>query len=151
MTQVRQNPEPACNCWQYGGASPCLFGHLVLVSPGQLIQVGLQNGLHFIMVGRAEGGRWWLAVGHCGGRWSSPPQGRSGTPLLLLVMVQVLVTVRLNGHGRGPAVAVISETHTQILLILTSHKNIAALMMSWGKVTNYQGIAKHRAWCHSCI
>lgn len=81
----------------FEGASPCLLSHLILVSSGQLIQVGLQNGLHLLMVGRAERGRWGLAEGGCRRRRCPSSQGRCGTPLLLYLIVQTLVAVGLNG------------------------------------------------------
>lgn len=94
------------------GVSPCLLGHLVLVSSGQLIQVGLQDGLHFLVVGGAERGRRGLAEGNRRRRGGSASQRRSGASLLLYLVVQVLVTVGLN--GRGPAVAVVSGMYTPL-------------------------------------
>lgn len=94
--------------WFSCGASPCLLGHLVLVGPGQLIQVGLQDGLHLLVVGRAERGRRRLAEGNGRRRRGSPaPQRGSRASLLLHLVVQVLVTVGVNRHGRGPTVAVV--------------------------------------------
>lgn len=102
--------------WSFKRSSPCLLGHLILVRSGQLIQVGLQNGLHFLMVGRAERGRWGLVEGSCCRRGGSSSQGRSGTSLLFYLIVQILVAVGLDRHGRGPAVAVISGMWTECFL-----------------------------------
>lgn len=88
--------------------SPRLLGHLILISSGQLVQVGLQNGLHLLVVGRAERrGRGLVEGGRCRRRGSAS-QGRSGAPLLLDLIVQILVAVGLERHGRGPG-AVISS------------------------------------------
>lgn len=89
---------------------PCLLGHLILVSSGQLIQVGLQNGLHFLVVGRAERGGWGLAEGSCCRGWRASPQGRSGASILLYFIVQTLVAVGLEGHGWSPVVAIVAVT-----------------------------------------
>ena len=89
--------------------SPGLLGHLVLVRPGQLVQVRLQDGLHLLMVGGAQGGGGRLAEGRRHGRRGTPFYGRGGAVFLLPVVVQV----GLDVQGRGPAVAVVPAMGTE--------------------------------------
>lgn len=101
--------------WSFVRSLPCLLGHLILVSSGQFIQVGLQNRLHLLMVSGAERRGWRLAEGSCCRRRGSPSQGWSGTPIPFYLIVQTLVVVGLERHGRCP-VAVISTMWTKWLL-----------------------------------
>lgn len=133
--------------WKEGGLNnvnwsslPCLLGHLILVSSGQLIQVGLQNGLHFLMVGRAERRGWGLAERSCCcccRRGGSSSQGRSGTSLLLYLIVQILVAVGLDRHGWSPTVAVISGKCGQNVFSVNHHINFAEHMIAYLCWTNF--------------
>ena len=92
-----------------GQTVPCLFGHVQLVRSGQLVQVGLEHGLHLLAGGGGEGGCGLLAEGHRGRGGGHAPDGRRGDSLVLLLqlVLQALVEVGLHGHGRAPAVALI--------------------------------------------
>lgn len=92
------------------GRLPCLLGHVHLVGSRQLVQMGLQHGLHLVPRRRGEGGRRLLAEGDGGRGGGHPADGRGGHPLLLFLqlVLHALVEVRLHRHRRTPAVAFVS-------------------------------------------
>lgn len=95
--------------WSQCCCLPWLLGYFILVSSGQLIQMGLQNRLHFLMVSWAER-RWWRLVVRCCccRRGSSSSERWSRSPLFLSVIVQTLVAVGRERERRGPTVVVVS-------------------------------------------
>ena len=88
---------------------PCLFCHVQLVNSGQLVQMGLEHGLHLVPRRRGESGRGLLPEGHSSRGGGDSSDGRGGDPLLLLLqlVLQALVKVGLHGHGGAPTVTLI--------------------------------------------
>lgn len=90
---------------------PCLFCHVQLVRSGQLIQMGLEHGLHLISGRGGQGGCGLLSKGHSSGGWGDPPDRRGGNPffLFLQLILHALVEICLHRHGRSPTIALIPE------------------------------------------
>ena len=123
---------------------PCLFCHVHLVRSGQLIQMGLEHGLHLVPGRRGEGGCGLLSKGHsCWGR-GNPSDWRGGNPLLLFLqlVLHALVKIGLHGHGRAPAITLIPDVRRDIYCtkVLTSANGQSDLGMQQGIITSTEEV-----------
>lgn len=128
------------NCVNKNVLLPCLFCHVHLVCSGQLIQMGLEHGLHLVPGRRGEGGCGLLSKGHSSRGRGNPSDGRGGNPLLLFLqlVLHALVKIGLHGHGRAPAITLIPDVRRDIYStkVLTADDDESHLGRQLGIITS---------------